>query len=188
MAIHSFAGITPTIHPQAFIHPNAVIIGDVWIGPDSSIWPGVVIRGDVNRIRIGSGTNIQDGSILHVTRPTTKKPNGLPLIIGDNVIIGHNAVLHACTLDSGCMIGMGAIVLDGAKVETAAMLGAGSLLSPGTTIPTQELWVGSPARRMRELSPDELENMVATILSYQQLAQKHRTALTLDQQSNPQLT
>lgn len=177
MPIYPFAGITPTIDPTAFVHPDAVVIGDVWIGPDSSIWPGAVIRGDVNFIRIGRGTNIQDGAILHVSRATDKKPDGLPLRIHDHVIIGHNVTLHACTLQTGCMVGMGAIVLDGAIVEENAMVGAGGLVPPGKTIGTGELWVGAPAKRLRMLSQDEINDLQATALHYQQLAKRHAAAL-----------
>lgn len=177
MPIHAFAGIIPTIDPTAFVHPDAVVIGDVWIGPESSIWPGVVIRGDVQCIRIGAGVNIQDGAILHVSRATEKKPDGLALRIGDQVIVGHNAILHACTLRTGCMIGMGAIVLDGAVVEEQAMVGAGALVSPGKTVLARELWVGSPARRLRELSQEEINGMESIEKNYRQLAKQHAQSL-----------
>ncbi|MBF0179606.1 MAG: gamma carbonic anhydrase family protein [Magnetococcales bacterium] len=179
MPIHPFEGIFPTIDPTAFVHPDAVVIGDVHIGPRSSIWPGVVIRGDVNAIRIGADTNIQDGAILHVTRATEKHPNGIPLRIGDRVIIGHRVVLHACDLRDDCMIGMGAIVLDGAIVESEAMVGAGALVAPGKTVPARELWFGAPAKPLRALAGEEIAAMRATAENYHALAKRHAAGINI---------
>ncbi|MBF0627368.1 MAG: gamma carbonic anhydrase family protein [Magnetococcales bacterium] len=173
MPIHPFEGIVPIIDPTAFVHPDAVVIGDVQIGPESSVWPGAVIRGDVNPIRIGARSNIQDGSILHVSRATPQRPNGIPLLIGDDVIVGHHVNLHACTLQDHSMIGIGAIVLDGAVVEHSAMVGAGSLVAPGKRVTAGELWIGSPAKSLRPLSPEELEGIRATVESYRQLAKRY---------------
>jgi gamma-carbonic anhydrase len=175
--IYNFANIKPKIDPTAFIHPDAVIIGDVTIGPRCSIWPGVVIRGDVNKIIIGSQSNIQDGSILHVTRPTKDNPEGTPLIIGDDVLIGHQVTLHACTIENRAMVGIGAIVLDGATVGEQAMLGAGSLLTPGKVMEADSLWLGSPARFNRKRLKDEITATAQTIASYCTLGANYKESL-----------
>ena len=173
MPIYPYQEVYPTIDSSAFVHQDAVIIGDVHIGMYSSIWPGVVIRGDVNFVRIGSRTNIQDGSILHVTRPTKNNPQGTPLIIGDEVTIGHQVSLHACHLKNRSMVGIGAIVLDRVVLEEQAMVAAGSLVSPGKRIPAAELWIGSPARSVRLLRHDELAHHAETSQNYVRLAQSY---------------
>lgn len=173
MPIYPFDDILPRIDPTAFIHPEAVVIGDVTIGAQSSVWPGVVIRGDVNRIRIGCRTNIQDGAILHVTRRSEARPDGIPLLIGDDIVIGHGVNLHACRLEDGCMVGIGAIVLDGVVVEARAMVGAGSLVTPGKIVTAGTLWLGSPARQARRLSPEEIDGIAATSQNYVKLSQRH---------------
>ncbi|GAB0058726.1 Protein YrdA [Candidatus Magnetaquicoccaceae bacterium FCR-1] len=177
MPIRPFEGIFPTIDPTAFVHPDAVVIGDVVIGAESSIWPGAIVRGDVNPIRIGARSNIQDGSVLHVNRATARYPNGVPLIIGDDVIVGHNVNLHACTLEHGCMIGIGAIVLDGAVIESGSMVGAGSLVAPHKRVAAGQLWMGSPAKALRDLTPEERESMRLTVESYRTLARRHAESL-----------
>lgn len=144
-----FKGIMPRIAANAFIAPGAVIIGDVEIGEETNVWFGCVIRGDVNTIRIGSRTNIQDGTVVHVTNKTG------PTRIGSNITIGHHATIHACTLEDGSFVGMGAVLLDGSVVETGAMLAAGALLAPRKRIPAGELWAGNPAKFFRELTPEE---------------------------------
>ncbi|MBF0195415.1 MAG: gamma carbonic anhydrase family protein [Magnetococcales bacterium] len=181
MPIYSFSSIQPKIDPSAFIHPDAIIIGDVTIGPDSSVWPGVVIRGDVNKIVIGSQTNIQDGSILHVTRPTPENPEGTPLIIGDQVLIGHQVSLHACSIKNRAMVGIGAIVLDGACIGEQAMLGAGSMLTPGKVIEADSLWLGSPAKFSRPRRKDEIDATAKTIASYCTLAATYKEGLQIPQ-------
>jgi carbonic anhydrase/acetyltransferase-like protein (isoleucine patch superfamily) len=132
--IRPFKGKTPKIHPSAFIAETAVIIGDVEIGPETGVWYGAVIRGDVNRIRIGAHTNIQDGCVIHVDSEG-EHWEGIPTLIGDNVTIGHKALLHACTIESDAFVGMGSIVLDGAVVESGGMLAAGAMLTPKKRIP-----------------------------------------------------
>ena len=169
MPIEPYRGVYPTIDPTAYVHPSAVIIGDVHIGAYSSIWPGVVIRGDVNFIRIGARSNIQDGSILHVTRPTPEQPQGIPLLIGDDVTIGHQVSLHACHLHARSMIGIGAIVLDGVVVEEEAMVGAGSLVAPGKRVLSGELWLGSPAKAVRILDDKARRAIAATTENYVRL-------------------
>jgi carbonic anhydrase/acetyltransferase-like protein (isoleucine patch superfamily) len=139
----------PTISDKAFIAPGAVVIGDVQIGADTGVWFGCVIRGDVNIIRIGERTNIQDGTVIHVTRKTG------PTFIGSGVTIGHSSLLHACTLEDGCFIGMRATVMDGAVVESGAWVAAGALVTPGKRIPAGQLWAGSPAKFFRNLTDDD---------------------------------
>ena len=151
----SFEGIQPRVASGVFIDETAVVIGDVEIGADSSVWPASVIRGDVNFIRIGERTNIQDGSILHVSHDGPYKPGGSPLLIGDDVTVGHKVVLHACTVEDCCLIGMGSVVLDDAIIESGSLLGAGSLVNPGKRIESGYLWLGQPARRVRALSEKE---------------------------------
>jgi len=160
-----YRNIMPKIDPGAFVAPGAVVIGDVEIGPDSSIWFGCVLRGDVNVIRIGARTNIQDGTIVHVAsglQPArmgtgAKIPeNGYPAIIGDDVTVGHCTLLHACTLASNSFVGMRATVMDGCVIESHAMLAAGGLLTPGKTIPKGQLWAGSPAKFLRDLADADI--------------------------------
>ncbi|MEO5365290.1 MAG: gamma carbonic anhydrase family protein [Magnetococcus sp. WYHC-3] len=180
MPVRSFDGIVPTLDPTAFVHPDAVVIGDVHVGADSSLWPGVVVRGDVNRIRIGARVNVQDGAILHVARPTDDLPQGLALIIGDGVSIAHGVILHACTLEADVMVGMGATVMDGVWVGRGAMVGAGALVPPGKRIEPGELWLGSPAKRVRLLSAEEQDKLARTNANYVLLAHRHRLALAAD--------
>jgi carbonic anhydrase/acetyltransferase-like protein (isoleucine patch superfamily) len=144
--IRSFRARKPQIAASAYIDPQAVIIGDVSIGADSSVWPSVVIRGDVNFIRIGVRTNIQDGSVLHVMRDTH------PLILGDAVTIGHGVVLHGCTIESRCLIGMGSIILNGAKIGTGSIVAAGTLVAEGTDVPPGSLFMGHPGKFRRALN------------------------------------
>jgi len=143
-------GISPTISLKAFIAPGAVVIGDVVIGEDTGVWFGCVIRGDVNSIRIGSRTNIQDSTTIHVTRHTG------PTTIGNGVTIGHSVLLHACELKDNCFIGMRATLMDGVVVESGAMVAAGALVTPGKHIPSGQLWAGSPAKYFRDLTEEDL--------------------------------
>jgi len=162
-----YKGKLPTIHPTAFIAPGAVVIGDVEIGAYSSVWFGCVIRGDVNHIRIGERTNIQDGTVIHVTRVTS------PTIIGSNITIGHSVLLHACTLEDDCFVGMGARILDDAVVESGAMLAAGALLTPKKRIPKGELWAGNPATLFRPLKQAELDFFPQSAENYVRLGQEY---------------
>ncbi len=158
--IYSYKDTTPQIPDSVFVAPNATIVGDVEIGKDSGIWFNSVIRGDVNEIRIGAKTNIQDGSILHVT---LKK---WPLYIGNNVTIGHGVILHGCTVSDNCLIGMGATVLDGARIGEFCLIAAGSLVLEGTKIPKQSLVAGVPAIVKRTLSDEEVEKIKASAARY----------------------
>ena len=154
--IRSFQGNHPKIDPTAFIAETAVIIGDVQIGPQSSIWYNAVVRGDVNSIRIGARSNMQDLSMLHVTHKKHAGDPGAPLIIGDDVTVGHSVTLHGCTVENGAFIGMQAIVMDRVVVGTGALVGARALVTEGTVIPPHTLWVGAPAKYKRDLTPDEI--------------------------------
>lgn len=145
-----FGEKSPQIDPSVLIVPTATIIGDVIIGAESSLWFQVVVRGDVNHIRIGERTNIQDGTVVHVTNQTH------PTLIGDEVTVGHNVTLHGCTIGDRCLVGIGSIILDGATIGADCMIGAGSLVTPGTEIPPGCLVLGSPAKVKRQLSTEEI--------------------------------
>jgi carbonic anhydrase/acetyltransferase-like protein (isoleucine patch superfamily) len=172
--IRNFENKVPQIADSAYVDQSALVIGDVTIAADSSIWPMSVVRGDINSISIGGGTNIQDGSILHVTHDGPYKPGGSALIIGNNVTIGHHATLHACTVEDLCLIGMGSIILDDAIIRQGAMLGAGSLVNPGKEIEGGYLWLGRPAKRVRELSEREKAYLEYSAEHYVKLKNRHR--------------
>jgi carbonic anhydrase/acetyltransferase-like protein (isoleucine patch superfamily) len=173
MTIRSFAGITPTIAPGAYIDDAAVVIGSVTIGADASLWPMVVARGDVQSITIGERTNIQDGAILHVTSDNAFTPGGFALTIGNDVTVGHGAILHACTIGDLCLIGMGATVLDGAVVPERTMVGAGALVPPGKHLESGYLYVGSPVRQARPLRQSELDYLDFSVRHYVELKNRH---------------
>lgn len=167
-------GVWPSIHETAFIAPGAVIIGDVVIGAGSSVWFQCTLRGDVNEIRVGENTNIQDHTLVHVTK------NGHGTYIGDNIAIGHSCTLHACTLESGCFVGMGATVMDGAVVESRAMVAARAFVTPGKRVPTGELWAGAPAKLMRILSDEDKAEIAGNPVRYAELARAYRDMLAGD--------
>jgi carbonic anhydrase/acetyltransferase-like protein (isoleucine patch superfamily) len=173
MAIRKFKDKHPTIGQSVFIDESAVVIGDVTLGDDVSIWPTTVIRGDVESIQIGEGTNVQDGSILHVTHEGTYTTAGYPLIIGKGCTIGHKAVVHACRVGDYCLIGMGAIILDGAVIEDYVILGAGSLVPSGKKLESGYLYVGSPARQIRPLKDSEKEFLEYSYQHYIELKNDH---------------
>lgn len=158
----------PTIAGDAFVAPNATVIGDTTVGAGSSIWFGCVLRGDVNSIRVGAGTNIQDGSIVHVTRARFATQ------IGSGVTVGHLALIHGCVLEDNCFVGMQATVMDGCVIASEGMLAAGALLTPGKRIGQGELWAGRPAKLMRRLEPDEIRNIQETAAHYARLAATYR--------------
>lgn len=168
MFVHAFDGITPEIDNSAFIAHGACVLGDVKIGVQSSIWFGCVVRGDVNKIRIGSRTNIQDNSTVHVAH------NEFGAFVGDNVTVGHNAVIHACQIMDNAFVGMQACVMDGAVVEERAMVAAGALVTPGKVIPSGELWAGRPAKFMRLLSDEDFEYFAESAHIYVELAEKYK--------------
>jgi carbonic anhydrase/acetyltransferase-like protein (isoleucine patch superfamily) len=155
MPTQPYRGIHPTLERGVYIHPTAVVIGDVVLGRDVSIWPMAVVRGDVNYIRIGARSNVQDGSVLHVTRPYPGSDAGWPLLIGEDVVIGHNVTVHGCSIGNRVLVGIGAIVLDGAVVEDEVLIGAGSVVTPGKRLTSGGLYLGNPARRVRELTEAE---------------------------------
>lgn len=153
-------GVTPTIAASAFIAETAVVIGEVEIGEDASIWYGAVLRGDGNHITVGARTNVQDGCIVHINSEL------YPCIIGADITIGHGAIVHACTLEDECFVGMGATVLDGAVVERHAMVAAGALVPPGKRVPAGELWAGNPAKKMRDLRPEDIAGFRKSVEGY----------------------
>lgn len=174
--VRRFENSTPTVDPEAWLDPGCLVIGDVHIGARSSIWPGVVVRGDIHRIRIGVETNIQDGCVLHVSHDGPYMPGGSPLIVGDRVTVGHKAILHGCTIGDDCLVGMGAIVMDKAVIEPGVMIGAGSLVPPGKVLRSGYLYTGSPARQARALGEREKAYLAYSANYYVELAGRHRAA------------
>ncbi|WP_448585089.1 gamma carbonic anhydrase family protein [Thermaurantiacus sp.] len=175
MSLLPFQGIAPAVDETAWIAPGAQVIGDVTIGPGSSVWYNVVIRGDVMPVRIGARCNLQDGTIVHVTRRLAATT------IGDDVLVGHSAIIHGCTLRDHAFVGLGAIVMDGCVIEPDGMLAAGALLSPGKCIGPRELWAGRPAKLVRLLSDEEVARNRAGALGYVELARAHRGSLAVRQ-------
>ena len=167
--LRSYKGIGPTLGARVYVDPAATVIGDVVLGDDVSIWPGVVLRGDVHHIRVGARSNIQDGSIVHVSHDGPYSPGGLPCLIGEGVTIGHAAVVHACTLGDYCLIGMHATVLDGAVVKKYGFVGAGAVIAPGKVVGERELWLGNPAKCVRLLSDRQVEQLQYSAAHYVRL-------------------
>lgn len=171
--IRSFEDHTPQIDETVFIDDSAVVTGNVVIGEHSSVWPCCSIRGDIHSIRIGARSNIQDGSILHVTHDSEYAPGGFKLSVGNDVTVGHNVILHACTVEDLCLIGMGSVVLDGAVVESGAMVGAGSLVPPNKILQGGYMWLGSPVKKARELTEKEKSFLQYSALQYVKLKNRH---------------
>jgi carbonic anhydrase/acetyltransferase-like protein (isoleucine patch superfamily) len=167
--LRAYRGRVPKLGARAYVDPAASVIGDVELGDDVSIWPAAVLRGDVERIRVGARSNVQDGAILHVTHDGPYTPGGLPCIVGTDVTIGHGAVIHACTIEDCCLIGMHATVLDGAVVRRHAFVGAGALIAPGKVVGEGELWIGNPARCTRRLSDTEIDALRYSARHYVEL-------------------
>lgn len=165
--VRTFRGVAPTIAPSAFVEETAVVIGDVVVGPDSSIWFHAVIRGDVHYIRIGHRTNIQDLCLLHVSHHTH------PLTLGDDITVGHRVVLHGCTIHDRVLVGMGAIIMDGVVIEEDCVIGAGALITEGVHIPPKSLVLGSPAKVKRTLTEDELQWIKQSAVNYVHYAQQY---------------
>ncbi len=174
--IRAFRGKKPKVAETAWVDDTAVVIGDVTIGARSSVWPLCVIRGDIHRIEIGAATNIQDGSVLHVSHDSRFMPGGAPLVIHDRVTVGHQVVLHGCEIRELCLIGIGSRILDRAVLEPRAMVGAGSLVPPGRVLEGGYLWVGTPVQRVRPLKDRELEYLEYVGGNYTKLADEHRGA------------
>lgn len=174
MPIRHFENHSPQIALTAYIDPFALVIGNVTIDEEASLWPMVVARGDINQITIGARTNVQDNTVLHVTHDGRYCPGGQALMIGEEVTIGHHVTLHACTVEHHCLIGMGSIVLDGAILQPYTLLAAGSLVSPNKVLEGGYLWRGSPARQIRSLTSEEREYLVYSAHYYVQLAQRYK--------------
>jgi carbonic anhydrase/acetyltransferase-like protein (isoleucine patch superfamily) len=168
MPIRSFQGIHPQLHPSVFVADGAQVIGDVEIGEDSSVWYNTVLRGDVNRIRIGRRTNIQDLSVLHVNKER------FPCVLGDDVTVGHHVVVHGCTVGNRVLLGIGAIVLDGVVIEDDSFIAAGSLLTPGTLVPAGSMVMGAPGKVKRALTSEEREGLLVRAAGYVLNARAHR--------------
>ncbi|MBH0029232.1 gamma carbonic anhydrase family protein [Pseudoalteromonas sp. SWN29] len=156
MAIRSYKGVTPSFNASVYVDDSSVLVGNITLGDNSSVWPLVAARGDVNYIRIGERTNIQDGSVLHLSRATKSNPDGYPLIIGDDVTVGHKVMLHGCVLGDRILVGMGAIIMDNVVVEDDVIIGGGSLVPPNKRLESGYLYVGSPAKQARPLTEQEL--------------------------------
>lgn len=174
MTIRSFEGTKPHIAISAFVDETALVIGDVEIGADSSVWPMCVVRGDIHRIRIGARTNLQDGTVIHVTHDSRFCPGGQPTHIGNDVTVGHRAILHACTIEDLGLIGMGTTVMDGAVVQSKVMVGANSLVPPNKVLESGHLYVGSPVKKMRPLNDKELEFLEYSARHYARLKERHQ--------------
>lgn len=167
--IRSYKGIYPKLEKSVYVDESAVLVGDITIGEDSSVWPLVAARGDVNYIQIGERTNIQDGSVLHLTRKSANNPDGYPLIIGDDVTVGHKVMLHGCKLGNRILVGMGAIVMDNAIVEDDVIIGGGALVPPNKKLESGYLYVGSPVKQARPLTDSELAFLKISAINYVEL-------------------
>ena len=166
MNIRPWRDARPAIGQRVWIDPAAVVIGRVTIGDDASIWPGAVLRGDVNTIEIGARTSIQDGSVLHVASARMAGEQGIPLLVGEECTVGHRVILHACTIGRRCLVGMGAIVMDGAVVGDEVIIGAGALVPADRQLPSRTLWMGSPARAVRALTATEIAMLAESAEHY----------------------
>jgi len=173
MTIRSYRNISPTIDDSVYIDESSVLVGDIIIDEQSSIWPLVAARGDVNIVRIGKRSNVQDGSVLHVTRKSQQNPDGFPLIIGDDVTVGHKCMLHGCRLGDRILVGMGAIIMDGAVVEDDVFIGAGSLVAPNKILESGYLYVGNPAVKKRPLKESELAFLKQSAINYVELSREY---------------
>ena len=170
MSIYQLDDLVPEVDPSAFVADSAQVIGDVNLGADSSVWFGTVIRGDSDRIRVGAGSNIQDASVLHADR-------GFPLTIGERVTVGHQVMLHGCTIGDESLIGIGAVVLNGAKIGKNCLVGAGSLVTEGKEFPDGSMIMGTPAKVVRALSPEQIEGLRQSARHYVENAQRFKAGL-----------
>lgn len=168
--IRAYQGVMPKIHPTAFVEASAQVVGDVELGEDSSVWFNAVVRGDVNAIRIGRGTNIQDGTVIHVNS------RGFPAVLEEFVTVGHGARLHGCHIKSNCLIGIGAVVLDGAVLEEECLVAAGSLVAPGTKVPRGSLLMGVPAKVRRSVTAEDLDLIHRSAQNYIRLRADYKAA------------
>ena len=177
LSIRTYQGLRPQFGARVYVDPAAIVIGDVHIGDDSSVWPYAIIRGDMHRIRIGTRTSIQDGSVLHITHASDFNPNGHPLIIGDDVTVGHSVNLHGCTIGNRVLVGIGSTILDGVVVEDDVVIGAGTLVPPGKRLESGYLYVGSPCKQARPLKDSEKQFFKYSASNYVKLKDKHITEL-----------
>jgi carbonic anhydrase/acetyltransferase-like protein (isoleucine patch superfamily) len=176
MALRAYLDIHPQLANRAYVDDLALIIGDVSLGEDSSVWPFSVVRGDVQQVRIGARTNIQDSSVVHVSHDSAYLPGGAATLIGDDVTVGHRVILHGCRIGDRCLIGMGAIVMDHAVLDAETVLGAGSLVTEGKHLEGGYLWLGQPVRRVRELTPQEREYLRYSARHYVKLKNNYLEA------------
>ncbi|MBF57207.1 gamma carbonic anhydrase family protein [Halomonas sp. FeN2] len=177
-ALRAYQGMEPQLGERVYIDPASVVIGDVVMGDDCSVWPMTVIRGDMHRIRIGARTSVQDGSVLHITHASDFSPEGFPLTIGDDVTIGHKAILHGCTLGSRILVGMGAIVMDGAVVEDEVIIAAGAVVTPGKHLESGYVYAGNPAKALRPLKEKERAFFPYTAGNYVKLKDRFLAEVT----------
>lgn len=169
----SYHNITPILGSKVYVDETAVLVGDITLGSDSSIWPLVAARGDVNKITIGKRTNVQDGTVLHVTRKSSNNPDGNPLVIGDDVTVGHKCMLHGCSLGNRILVGMGAIIMDGAIIEDDVFIGAGSLVPPNKVLKSGYLYVGNPVKQARVLKESEAKFLKQSAINYVELKEEY---------------
>ena len=185
MTIRLFEHFSPTLGEDAWVAERAEVIGQVTLGAQSSVWPMTVLRGDINRIDIGARTNVQDGTVIHVTHASRFHSRGAPVWVGEDVTIGHRAVLHACTVHDRALIGMGSLILDEAVVESNVIVGAGSVVPPHKVLESGFLWLGAPARKVRELTEEELEYLGYSATYYAELAMRHRASALMSAPVEP---
>lgn len=178
MAIRQFGDLKPQIHASAFVDETALVIGDANLDEDCSIWPMAVIRADINAVYIGKRSNIQDGTVIHVTHAGKFNPEGFKTRVGNDVTVGHRCILHGCTIGDNSLIGMGVCLMDGVTVESHVIVGAGSLVTPGKVLSSGYLWLGAPARRIRPLNDQELEYLAYSAQYYTTLKNKHSLIIT----------
>jgi carbonic anhydrase/acetyltransferase-like protein (isoleucine patch superfamily) len=176
MNLRPYRGVVPSLGARVYIDPGAVVIGRVTLGDDVSVWPTAVLRADVHRIEIGARCSIQDGSVLHVTHDGPYAPGGRALLIGADVTVGHRVMLHACTVGNACLIGMGSILLDNVEVEDLVMIGAGTVVPPGRRLQSRSLYIGSPAKRARDLTERELEFLTYSAAHYVKIKNEYLAA------------
>ncbi len=176
MTVRSFDGMAPSLAAGAYVDETALVLGDVSLGRDASIWPMAVLRGDIHSIAIGECSNVQDGTVLHVTHPSRYNPGGHKLVIDSHVTVGHHVTLHGCHVDHHSLIGIGSVIMDGVTVEPHMIVGAGSLVTPGKRLEGGYLWVGRPARRTRSLTDDELSYLEYVATHYVELKNRHMTS------------
>ena len=175
-SLRSYLDQSPRLGQRVYVDPAATVIGDVELADDVSVWPGTIIRGDVNHIRIGARSNVQDGTIIHVSHHSPYNKAGYPTLVGADVTIGHGTIIHACTIEDACLIGMGACILDGARVMTHGFVGAGAIIGPGKVVGEGELWLGNPGRFARRLSDKEIESLLYSAQHYVRLKDQYLDA------------